>query len=287
TLSHRSARAEVALLGGELRAWREGEHDLLWQADAHWWPRSSPVLFPTVGHLREGRATIGGKRSAMPAHGFAASQVFSVRGQSTDRVELGLISNETTRAAYPFEFDLSLAYRLDDEGLEVRLRVTNTGRSALPYAIGLHPGLRWPFAADSAAGHAVVFERDESPLVPTITEGGLFTTAQRKLPLAGRRLSLDAALFAQEALCFLNARSSAVRFEAPNGAAIAMRADNFSHWALWSKPGAPLLCIEAWTGHGDAADFDGELADRPSTRHLAPGLMSEHGLNLRFEAARR
>lgn len=286
TLSHRSARAEVALLGGELRAWREGGHDLLWSADARWWPRSSPVLFPIVGRLRDGRATIDGKQFAMAVHGFAGSQVFSVRGQSTHRVELGLISNETTHAAYPFEFDLSLAYRLHDEGLEVRLRVTNTGRCELPYALGLHPGLRWPFAADSAAGHSVVFERDESPLVPMITADGLFSTEQRKLPLAGRRLSLDGVLFEQEALCFLNARSNEVRFEAPNGAAIVVRADNFSHWALWSMPGAPLLCIEAWTGHGDAEDFDGELADKPSMRHLGPGLVSEHRLNLQFEPAR-
>lgn len=284
-MRHCSARAEVSLLGGELRAWHDSGHDLLWNADARWWPRSSPVLFPIVGRLRAGRTTIGGKPFAMAVHGFAASQAFGVRAQSSHRVELGFSSNETTRAAYPFEFDLSVAYYLHDGGLEVRLRVTNTGACELPYALGLHPGFRWPFAADSAAGHAIVFERDESPLVPSITANGLLSTAPRGLPLAGRRLGLDAALFAHDALCFLDARSNEVRFEAPSRAAIVIRADNFSHWALWSKPGAPLLCIEAWTGHGDPEGFSGELADKPSMRQLAPGLASEHRVNLQFQPA--
>jgi galactose mutarotase-like enzyme len=282
-LRHGAARAEVSLFGGELRAWHDRGNDLLWNADARWWPRSSPVLFPIVGRLRGNRTSIGGRPFHMPVHGFAASEAFSLRGQSGDRVELGLGSNETSRAAYPFDFDLSVAYRLHDGGLEVRLRVTNTGACELPYALGLHPGLRWPFAADSAAGHAVVFEREESPLVPMITAEGLFSTARRKLPLAGHRLPIDPALFAADALCFLDARSSEVRFESPGGAAIVVRADNFSHWALWSKPGAPLLCVEAWTGHGDPEDFDGELADKPSMRQLAPGAVSEHRVNLRFD----
>jgi len=180
---------------------------------------------------------------------------------------------------------LSVAYRLHGGGLEARLRLSNTGACDLPYALGLHPGFRWPFAADSAAGHVVVFEHDESPLVPVITAEGLFSSARRGLPLAARRIGLDPTLFAGDALCFLDAQSNEVRFEAPTGAAIVVRAENFSHWALWSKPGAPLLCIEAWTGHGDPEDFDGELADKPSMRHLAPGLVSRHRVNLRFEPA--
>jgi galactose mutarotase-like enzyme len=49
-----------------------------------------------------------------------------------------------------------------------------------------------------------------------------------------------------------------------------MELDNFPHIALWSRPGAPFLCLEAWTGHGDPEYFDGDIFAKPSMRLLNP-----------------
>ncbi len=106
--------------------------------------------------------------------------------------------------------------------------------------------------------------------------------SERALPLDGARLDLDPELFT-EALAFLNARSRSMRFEAPNGRAIAMRMDDFPHLAVWTKPTAPFLSLEAWTGHADWADFDGALAERDSQRLLAPGATARHGIALAIE----
>jgi galactose mutarotase-like enzyme len=286
SLSHGDALAEVSLLGGELARWRDHGRELLWNADSQWWPRSCPVLFPIVGRLRAGRARIDGRQVEMEVHGFAGTQDFSLRLSEADQVTLGLASNDATRSVYPFEFDLSLRYRLHDGGLEVTLSVLNLGRRTLPFALGLHPGFRWPFVAPSAHGHSIVFERPEAPVVPVITAQGLLSRAHRRVPLHERRLPLTAALFEHEALCFLDALSQSLRFESPDGAAIVVSAQDFPHWALWSKPGAPFLCVEAWTGYPDPEDFDAELSAKPSMRHLAPGAMSTHRVNLCFQPAR-
>ena len=283
TLRQQDASAEIVLLGGELRRWSIGTHELLWNADPLWWPRSSPVLFPIVGRLRGGQTRVNGQGYAMGIHGFAAAQPFQLRSMQTDQVTLGLASNAATRAMYPFDFDLGLRYRLHRDSLEIELRVSNLGAEPMPFAIGLHPGLRWPFSAASAGGHAVVFDQPESPRVPVISVEGLFCAQQRTLDMAPRRLGLDPSPIGSDALCFLHAHSRRLRFESPDGAAIELTASNFEHWALWNKPGAPFLCIEAWTGHGDPVDFDGEFADKPSMRQLAPLASSEHGLRLRFE----
>ncbi len=287
TLRQPDACAEIALLGGELRRWCVGQHELLWNADPLWWPSSSPVLFPIIGRLRGGQTRVNGQSYVMGIHGFAGNQVFALRSMQPDQVTLGLASNEATRALYPFEFDLSLGYRLQGQSLEIELRVRNLGAEPMPFAIGLHPGLRWPFSATDAGGHAVAFDQSESPRVPVISPDGLFSEQQRTLDMAPRRLGLDPSPIGSTALCFRNANSRRLRFESPDGAAIELSASNFAHWALWNKPGAPFLCIEAWTGHGDPVDFDGELADKPSMRQLAPGASSEHGLTLRFEAPSR
>lgn len=280
------ALAEVALAGGELQRWHDRGHELLWHADPHWWPRCAPVLFPIVGRLRGGRARIDGQVVEMGIHGFAGGQQFSLRAAASDQVTLGLASNDATRRVYPFDFDLGLTYRLHEGGLEVEMSVVNMGRQTMPFALGLHPGFRWPFCAHPTQGHAIVFEHAEAPEVPVISAAGLIANTRRRVPLVDRSLPLDAALFEQEALCFLDARSRSLRFESPEGAAIVVRSQNFPHWALWTKPGAPYLCIEAWTGHADPEDFDGELADKPSMRTLAPGAQSKHLVNFFFEPPR-
>jgi len=61
-----------------------------------------------------------------------------------------------------------------------------------------------------------------------------------------------------------------------------MALDGFPHLALWSKPGAPFVCMEAWTGHGDPVGFSGDLADKPSMRLLAPGAGDTARMSLSF-----
>jgi hypothetical protein len=45
---------------------------------------------------------------------------------------------------------------------------------------------------------------------------------------------------------------------------------------LWTKPGAPYLCIESWTGHGDPEGFAGDIFEKPSMRILPPGESARH-----------
>lgn len=286
TLRRGLAVAEVALAGGELLRWGDHGQELLWQADPRWWPRSCPVLFPIVGRLHAGRTRIDGVAREIGIHGFAASADFELRELSANALTVGLASNAKTLRIYPFEFDLAVSYRLIQAGLEVTLAVRNCGHRSMPFALGLHPGFRWPFSALSAQAHAIVFEHAEASEVPVITAGGLLAGTHRGVPLLGRRLALSPSLFDHEALCFIGARSRSVRFEAPDGAAIQVCASGFSHWALWARPGAPFLCIEAWSGHPDPEGFEGELADKPSMRQLAPGASAQHRVNFNFEPAR-
>lgn len=286
TLRDGDAQATVAPLGAELRTWSVGGRDLLWTADPAWWPKVSPILFPIVGRVRDGEMRVDGRTYQMPSHGFAASRVFEIVEQSCDRVRLTLASDDATRAHYPFEFMLALSYRLRGEELAAAIEVENTGDGAMPYACGFHPAIRWPFAGGAPNDYAIVFEKEERADIPVITPGAMFSNMTRPAPLEGRRLRLPSDVFEQEALCFIDVNSSSLRFEAPDGAAVTMRTDDFPHYAFWSKPGAPYLCLEPWTGHGDPDNFRGELKDKPHMRLLAPGATARHAATFAFEAPR-
>lgn len=276
-------------LGAELVSWTVGGIELLWPGDDRWWARSSPLLFPLVGRLRDGLAWFDGRAHPMAVHGFAAASVFEVESKSPSSATLVLHADALTRVAYPFDFTLTLHCTVAPGEVSMRLTLANPGARPMPWSLGLHPGLRWPWRGGSGAGHALVFEHEEPAEVPVITPQGLFTPQLRPLPMQGRRLPLDGALLADEALCFLGARSRALAFEAPDGSAIEFRADGFDHWALWQPPGAPLLCVEAWTGHGDfeapAGASPVAFADRPWTRRLAPGASATLALRMRYRAA--
>lgn len=278
------ARARISAFGAEAVLWRIAGRDLLWSGSTLHWDRVAPILFPCVGWSRGGRVVIDGVAFPMPVHGFAPSTSFALADQSADCVKFELRDSAATRAHYPFPFRLRVQYALESLALQIEIVVENIGSSTMPYACGVHPGFAWPFVGGVQAEYEIRFSHDERPVVPEIAKGGLFSARRRVVPLNGRSLRLDGALFEREALCFLDANSQSITFSGPGGA-IHAEADGFRHWALWSRPGAPFLCAEAWTGHGDPEGFMGEFREKPSIDLLDPGETRRHALSLRFSHA--
>lgn len=274
-LAHGQARAMIALAGAEARRWTVGGHELLWAGDPAIWAEISPILYPVVGWTRDG-ARVGGRQYALGLHGFARFEPFAVETCGPDFVRLALRDNERTRAVYPFAFALALDYRLTDDALAVTVEIANTGDKAAPYACGLHPGFRWPLGASGRDGAFVRFERPEKAQVPAMAPGGLIGAGVKTVPLDGRDLPLSDALFANDAVCFLNCASRSLAFHDASGASVTMEFPGYDHAALWTRPGAPFLCLEAWTGYSDPDGFTGDLFEKPSMRVLAPGARARH-----------
>jgi galactose mutarotase-like enzyme len=274
-LSHDGASATIALAGAEARAWRAAGRELLWPGDPAIWSQISPILFPVVGWTRDG-ARVEGRRYPLRLHGFAAAHTFAVESRSSSAVRLTLRDSDQTRALYPFAFRLTVDYRLSALALEMAIEVENAGRVPMPYACGLHPGFRWPFAEGPREGCEIRFETAEPAEVPVILTGGMVSDRRRPIPIEGTRLKLTDELFARDALCFLNPASRRLRFVEPGGAVIELDLGDFPMFALWTRPGAPFVCMEAWTGYSDPEGFDGELAEKPGMRLLAPGAAARH-----------
>jgi galactose mutarotase-like enzyme len=283
TLTHGQARATIALKGAEARTWRVAGRDLLWRGDPAIWADISPILYPVVGWTRDGER-VGGRHYALGLHGFARFETFRVAASEPDFVRLTLSDTERTRALYPFAFRLAVEYRLGNEGLAMTLEVVNPGESRAPYACGLHPGFRWPIGGSGREGAVVRFEREERGEVPVMAPGGLISKAMKSVPLNGRDLPLSDGLFVNDAVCFLNCASRSLAFVDASGASITMQFPDFQHAALWSQPGAPFICLEAWTGYSDPEGFDGDLFDKPSMRVLEPGARARHQARFVYRA---
>ena len=278
-------KALIALAGAEPVSWTVSGRDYLWSGEPEHWNRHAPWLFPVVGASAGGEVRVAGRTYPMAQHGFARDLPFTIVARSADSVTLRLVDGPETREHYPFAFRLDITATVRSAGLDFAIRVTNSGAVPLPYALGFHPAFPWPFAGGTRAaggGYAVEFERAERAFAPEVGPGGLLLREERPIPLDGTTLPLDPAIFT-EALVFREASSRWMRFAGPDGRAIRMEVEDFPHLAVWTKPTAPFLSLECWTGHADWAGFAGELADRDAQRNLPPGAEASHAIRLSLE----
>lgn len=282
-------QATIAVDGAEPVSWQVAGREYLWSGDPAHWNRHAPWLFPVVGASTGGAVQVDGRAYPMPQHGFARDLPFTVIERAGDSVRLRLTDSAETRVHYPYAFRLDITARVGPGLLDFEVWIENTDTRALPYGLGFHPAFPWPFAGGTGAaggGYAVRFAQPERPFAPEVGAGGLLLREERPIPLEGATLPLDPAIF-NEALVFRDAASSWLRFTGPDGQAIRMAVSDFPHLAVWTKPTAPFLSLECWTGHADWAGFTGDLVERDSQCLLAPGARARHGVTLSFEPEAR
>jgi galactose mutarotase-like enzyme len=282
-LATEGASADVSLRGAEPVSWKVNGHELLWSGNALHWGWHAPILFPVVGESAGGLVRVDAKPYPMPRHGFARTAAFECVARSGTQARFRLTDSAATHAHYPFAFLFDVVITLERASLSLVFEIENRDLRDLPYSVGFHPALLWPFAGGVKSDYSIEFEHAENPLIPTITSAGLLCDAGRRLALQGRTLRLDPSLFSDDALVFRHAASRSLRFVGPAGTLV-MAVEDMPHLALWTKPDAPFLCIEPWTGYADMQGFSGELRDRTSIRRLKRGDRARHAVVMSWQA---
>jgi galactose mutarotase-like enzyme len=271
TIERGRLKARIRAEGAELTSFTVDGRELIWQADPAYWGWHAPNLFPIVGALADDTLIHQGRSYPLPPHGFLRRTTCSLAETSTEACLWRLADSDATRAAYPFRFLLEIAYRLEPDALAVRMRLENPAGEPLVASIGIHPAFNWPLAPGLAReDHRLIFEKPEPAPIRRLA-GRLIGLDARPTPIEGRVLHLHDGLFVEDAIIMDRPASRAVAFGAPGGPAVELASDDFSHLGIWTKPGAPYLCIEPWQGYASPADFTGEFAEKPGTVTLQPG----------------
>jgi len=277
--------ASVALLGAELQTLADaGGRALLWHGDAAWWTGRAPLLFPIVGALANDRHTVDGIAYTLPKHGFARRSRFVVVARTADAATLRLVDDATTRAAYPYRFQLDVTYALDGATLSHSVTVANRDTKPIPVGFGFHPAFLWPLpGAGARAAQTLSFEADEPTPAWRIDTDGLVARQEPATRIIDRQLVLTDDLFDEDALLLLEPASRRVRFGAGDGSGTALdiRFPDMPHLGVWTKPdGAPYLCIEPWHGYASPASFTGSLMEKPGMAILAPGEVRTYAMTV-------
>lgn len=272
TLVGTELSADVAALGAELVHLDDAVgNPLLWNGDPGWWTGRAPLLFPIVGTLADGRFRHRGRTWELPRHGFARRARFALVDRATAHATFRLEASDATRAVWPFEFRLDVTHAIAGRTLTTSAAVTNLSDEPMPTSFGFHPAFRWPLPdAGPRSRHTIRFEAPEPAPVRRLDGGGLLDPAPRPSPIVGDRLLLDDALFAEDALILDAPVSRRLRY-GTDTVFLDVEFAGMPHLGIWTKPGAPFLCLEPWQGFADLAGFAGDLAEKPGTVALAPG----------------
>ena len=266
--------AEFSTLGAELRVLRDEQaRDLLSDGPPEYWSGRAPFLFPIVGAVNEDRIHIDGQAYEMAKHGFARKSAFTLIDHQADRVSFRLEANEATRARYPFEFRLDVHHWIESATLHTEAVLTNPGDAPLPASFGFHPAFRWPLPWGGArADHRLVFaEPEPAPIRRIDTHIGLVLPEPQPTPVEGDVLAVRDDLFVPDALIFDQLRSRSVRFGVPGRRMLRVDFPEMPLLGVWTKPGAPFLCIEPWQGLADPVGYDGDFRAKPYVIEVAPG----------------
>ncbi|WP_176085405.1 aldose 1-epimerase family protein [Martelella sp. HB161492] len=274
----------VATLGAETQSLDTSDgRSWLWSGDPAFWAGRAPILFPIVGKAANDMIEIDGVRMPMKQHGFARRARFSV-AEKTDslcRMELG--PSDETRAAYPFDFLLSITHAVEGRSLKVTARVENHDKVAMPFGFGFHPAFCWPMPGmtKGSVHHVALENRAEPPLVRL--RDGLIDLTPLPSPFSEGLLALDHDYFIDDAMIFPEGAGDQLTLSAENGPSLAFTFENLPNLALWTKPGAPYICIEPWHGMAEAHGKGSDILNRPSTKILPPGEAVEFSFTVAVE----
>lgn len=262
--------------GGELKSLKKSDTgtEYMWCGDAKYWGRTSPVLFPFVGGLKNKEYKAKGKTYSMTQHGFARDMEFTLFSRTEDEIWFELNSNEDTLEKYPYEFTLKSGYRILGNQAEVLWQVENPGKEALPFSIGGHPAFNCPIEEGTKQSEYFVDFGDVDEVVSSRIGGnGLVTGCMDVYGLTDGKLALTENLFDHDALVIENNQTKTAALCKKDGTPylkVIMEAPLFG---VWSPPGknAPFVCIEPWYGRCDSEYFDGTLEEREWGNVIAPG----------------
>lgn len=243
--------------------------EYLWQADPAVWGRHAPVLFPVIGTLRDNRYELNGKTCELKSHGFARNMDFALIEQSETSLVYQLLPTTETRECYPFEFELTITYRLNKNRFEVGYEVQNNGTDVMPFSIGAHPGFALPGEIENCF---LEFEKPETLTARLLESRGLLSEKTVPVLNDSNLLPLSKTLFDRNALIFMDAKSEKITLGAKNSPRrLTVEFPGFPQLGIWSRPGAPFVCIEPWHGHADPEQPYGDIMNKPGIKLLPAG----------------
>ncbi len=288
SISNGVIEAIISDKGAELKSLKlcDNCEEFIWGADASYWGKSSPVLFPFVGIIKENVYTYKNKSYKMDSrHGFARDRKFQVAEKSEGMVSFKLSWDEASMKIYPFKFEFYILYSLESSELKITYLIKNMDEEEMYFSLGAHPAFSIPVDKDTELNdYYLEFESIENAEA-FVLENNL--VAEKKQPfLEGTDvLFMKEDLFEKDAVIFEGLKSKRVSLKCRSKSRkVTVDYGDFRYIAFWNVPGAHFVCIEPWLGITDFYNSDGRLENKTGIQRLKGNENFEAVLKIAVEA---
>jgi galactose mutarotase-like enzyme len=179
--------------------------------------------------------------------------VFELVDKGDSTITFSLKSDAESKKIYPFDFELQIGFELIENSLTTRYKVINpSNKNALYFSIGAHPGFN---VALNNAGELEELELhfEEAELLERhLLDLGL-VSGQTELmaPSPQQKLALNHGVFETDAIIFKSLNSKEMTLLQKGKEILSVRFDGFPFMGVWTKAGAPYVCLEPWCGLAD------------------------------------
>lgn len=275
-LKNNSIAVKVSDHGAELRSLCNvtSGKEYMWQADAKYWGRTAPVLFPIVGSVWNGEYKYKDVSYKLSQHGFARDMDFTLVKETEAELVFELTDSEETMKKYPFKFSLQIGYKLVGSKVIVSYRVSNKDDEEMYFSIGAHPAFNCDLNKDK-----LLFEKDGAAVSGALKSNvidmscGCLSDKQIDVETAEGIVNLSSELFDGDALIFEDRQADAVTLVSESDGDKLRVTCDVPLFGVWSpvKKNAPFVCIEPWNGRCDRVGFEGSIEDREYGNKLAAG----------------
>ena len=292
TLENEHLTIKINRFGAELTSVvdRASDYEFMWQADADYWGRHAPVLFPIVGRLKEDQYQYNGETYHMTQHGFARDSEFELLETTGSTALFRLKSSETTKEMYPFDFELHIQYTLSRKNVVVKYIVLNPSETdEMYYAIGGHPAFNISQIENEAGEKEFnqvsveIKPHVEVKHFPLTPEGFIADTkAEKQLP---GEMALTHETFHNDALVYKIDEGKAIELkDKANNVQINVLTSNLPYVGIWSPypARAGFVCVEPWAGIADTENASGNYNEKMGINHLEPASQQIHEYCIMF-----
>ena len=275
-------------LGAELTSIQHNGEEMLFQGaqvlDKNgniYWKRQAPILFPIVGQLKNSQTQIEEKKYEMSQHGFARDMEFEEMSKTENEHHYVLKYNEETLKKYPYKFELHVIYEIEEDTLTVAYQVKNLDNKTIYFGLGGHPA----FNCDYSKGeYEITFPKKEDEIEFLKLKNGLIDTEKAQNILQDNKIYLKEDTFDNDAVIMKNLKSNKVVLQnhKTNQKILEFDFMGFPYLALWSKKGAPFVCIEPWQNTADRIDSTQIYKDKENIIELSKDKEFECKYSIKF-----
>ena len=258
---------EISNHGAELKSATKNGFEYMWCGNAEYWGRTSPVLFPIVGSLKNKSYKLNGKVYEMSQHGFARDNEFKLLNSTKTSAIYEFCANEETLKKYPFIFSLKITYEINENKIKVKWQVENEDNKSMCFQIGAHPGFNL-----KDGDNYFKFDTKNDITYNLIDEKGLYDKNSVHTLKNDGYVKITNDMFDNDALIIENNQAKEVSIcDSDKKEYLKVKFDA-ELFGLWSpvKKNAPFVCIEPWYGRCDRNDFDGEFNERDYVNSIEP-----------------